>query len=221
MIDWWHQAGVDCIIDEEPRNWLRPAAPAAVLRAEPAPDAPANPETLAALTEHLMTADFVSLGGQRLGPAGDAASGLMLIADMPDPGDAEAGEIFSGETGRLFDRMLAAIGRDRASIYLATIAPSRPAGRIDPATAAALTALALRHIRLAQPRLLLLIGQPACAMLLGESLAAARGRVHRLDHDGASIAAVATFSPRYLLKQSAAKAEAWKDLRLMLEELSP
>jgi len=215
MLDWWREAGVDWIVDEQPRNWLRPAKPVPQLpRESPA----ALPETLDALTARLLTADFASFGARRLGPAGDSASGLMLIADMPDPGDIEAELIFSGETGRLFDRMLAAIGRDRASIYLATIAPARPAGRMDPDTAAALAALARQHIRLAQPRLLLLLGQQACTLLLGESLAAARGRIHRIGED--AIPAIATFSPRYLLQHPASKAAAWKDLRLTLEGLS-
>ncbi|WP_157217317.1 uracil-DNA glycosylase family protein [Flavisphingomonas formosensis] len=219
MLDWWREAGVDIIVDEEPRDWLRPAK-APPPAPHPGSTLAALPQTLEELAAHLLDAEFSAIGPQRLVSAGDHASGLMLIADMPDPGDVEAGQIFSGETGYLFDRMLAAIGRDRASIYLTTIAPGRPAGRMDADTAARLQTLARHHVRLAQPRMLLVLGQQASAMLLGEPLAAARGRIHHLDLEGTAVAAVATFAPRYLLKQPAAKADAWKDLRLMLEELT-
>jgi DNA polymerase len=216
-LGWWREAGVDVMIDEEPRDWLRPAKPATVIAEAPAA---ALPATLAALNSHLADTAFASLGARRLAPAGDPASGLMVIADMPEQGDVEAGQIFAGEHGRLFDRMLAAIGRDRASIYLATISPARAAGRLDAAAAEALKTLALHHIALAQPRMLLVIGQGACTMLLGLDLPAARGRIHQLNHDGGMTPAIATIAPRYLLKQPATKADAWKDLRLMLEELN-
>ena len=218
VLGWWREAGVDGMIDEEPRDWLRPAKPATVVIADP--PVTALPATLAALDARLADIAFPSLGAQRLGATGDPASGLMMIADMPEPGDVEAGQIFAGDHGRLFDRMLAAIGRDRASIYLATIAPARVAGKLDTASAETLKALALQHIALAQPRMLLVIGQGACAMLLGLDLPAARGRLHQLNHAGGITPAIATIAPRYLLKQPATKADAWKDLRLMLEELN-
>ncbi|TVV75610.1 uracil-DNA glycosylase family protein, partial [Sphingomonas solaris] len=119
----------------------------------------------------------------------------------------------------LLDRMLAAIGRDRASVYLASLLPARPVGgRIDPAVAAPALALAKRHVALAAPRLLLLCGDDATRALLGSGVAAARGRIHDLNHDGVKVRAVATFHPCRLLEHPMQKAGAWQDLQLLLGE---
>jgi uracil-DNA glycosylase family 4 len=224
-LGWWREAGVDTLVDDTPRDWLKPVAPRAAATA-PSPEPPvvvadAVPATLAAMHARLMTPGLVpdAIGGA-VAPTGDVASGLMLLADMPDPGDDQAGVLMSGDTGRLFDRMLAAIGRDRASIYLAALAPARPAGgRIAPAACAELARLALQHAALAQPRALLLMGDAPARALLDMSLAEARGRQHNINHHGASFTVVATFHPRYLLREQSAKAKAWADLRLLMEGL--
>lgn len=223
---WWQDAGVDMLVDETPRDWLRPAEKAPPVASPPPSvidDSPsALPATLEAFCAWLATTD--SLPGEisaRLAPAGDPAAGLMLLADIPDPADARAAMLVSGEIGRLFDRMLAAIGRDRASIYLATMAPARPAGgRTDAATVAQLIRSARHHVMLAEPRLLVLLGEAASRAMLGIELAEARGRVHMLDHEGGSVPAVATFHPRFLIQHPALKADAWQDLRLVLQGLS-
>lgn len=221
-LGWWQLAGVDTLVDDAPRDWLTaPAKPAAAIQPTPEAAAPAAlPETLEAMRAFL--ASDPSLGdGPRLAPEGDPASGLMLLVDMPEAGDAEAGQLLSGPAGLLLDRMLAAIGRDRASAYLAPITPARPAGgRIAPETAAAHARIALAHAALAAPRVLLLIGDGASRAVLGTEVARARGCLHALNLGGASMAAIATFHPRLLLQQPARKADAWADLRLVLGGLA-
>ena len=221
-LSWWRDAGVDVIVDEAPRDWLRPAPsrPAPLPAPDPAPDP--LPATLAALEQRLATPGLVpdALSGA-VSPAGNIASGLMLLADMPEAGDAAAGQLVSGEAGRLLDAMLGVIGRDRASIYLAALAPARPAsGRLAAETCEALGELAKQHIALAAPRMVLLLGEAAPRAILGLSLAEARGRIHDLNHRGATVGVVATFHPRYLLRDQGAKPKAWQDLRLLLGGLA-
>jgi DNA polymerase len=224
-LGWWLEAGVDTLVDEAPRNWLRPT-PALEAAAAPAQAAPAEadpmPATIAAMHARLADPSLVADAvGRPLPPIGDTASGLMLLADMPEAGDAAAGELLSGDVGRLLDRMLGAIGRDRASAYIATMAPARPAGgRIAPAVAAELARLALHHVALAQPRMLLLLGEAPCRAILGLGLAEARGHIHEVNHRNATFGVVATFPPRFLLREQGAKAQAWQDLRLLLGGLN-
>ncbi|PTQ10220.1 uracil-DNA glycosylase [Sphingomonas oleivorans] len=228
-LEWWRLAGVDMIVDEAPRNWLRPtpsvpagssSAPAAAPSAVPAPAA--APESLPATldTFRQWLAGAPGLPGDassRILPVGNPASGLMLLGDMPESDDVRAGQLFSGDLGRLFDRMLAAIGRDRASIYLAALAPGRPAGgRIDPAMLDRLTRIARHHVALAAPRRLLLLGPRPVRALLGLEMAEARGRLHEITLNGVATTAVATFDPQMLYRQPALKAGAWADLRLLL-----
>ena len=145
---------------------------------------------------------------------GSAASGLMILVDMPERGDTDA--LLSGAAGRLFDRMLAAIGRDRASVYLAPFSTVRPvSGRIVSELERSLAAVALHHVALVAPRRVLLMGSCPVQALCGTDLRAARGGLRALNHHGGKTQAVATFHPRFLLETPMAKAEAWKDLLML------
>ena len=222
-LGWWREAGVDMVADDLPRDWLKPTARAGIPALPAAPPPPDTlPATIAAMHAKLAEPELVRNAlGRPLAPQGKPESGLMLLVDMPDPHDAEAGQLVSGEAGRLLDRMLAAIGRDRNAIYLAPLAPARPAGgKIAEADLTGLARLARQHVALARPRLLLLLGDAAACAILDRPLAESRGSVQDVDHKGASVGVVATFHPRYLLRDQGAKAKAWADLRLLLGRLS-
>lgn len=59
--------------------------------------------------------------GISLTATGPADATLMVLVDCPDRDDGEAGQILSGAPGRLFDRMLAAIGQSRETVHLASV----------------------------------------------------------------------------------------------------
>ncbi|HVQ07804.1 MAG TPA: uracil-DNA glycosylase [Allosphingosinicella sp.] len=225
-LSWWEEAGVDTIVGEEPRDWLNPRPDAAPARAAPAPiPAEALPDSLAAFQDWLATTDslpFASPAATRIAPAGDPAAGLMVVTDMATAEDSAAGTIFSGEAGALIDRMLAAIGRSRETIYLAPFSPIRPpAGRIDPAGVAFLTGIARHHIGLAAPRALLIFGDSCARALLGQPMTAARGRWHDLETPKGAVRALVTIRPQELLTQPKLKAHAWADLQMLMEGLKP
>ncbi len=214
-LDWWSLAGVDTLVDEAPRDWLAaPAARATPAAAEaPAPAAPAAlPATLADFQRWwLESADLPGPPGARVAPAG-ATGGLMLLVDCPDREDTAAGRLLTGAAAALFDRMLAAIGQDRAGVYLAAFWPSRAgAGRMP---ADRMADIARHHIALVAPRRLLLMGKAPVEALTGQDVAAARGRRHAIG----GTSAVATFAPAALLGQPALKAMAWEDLLLLDRE---
>jgi DNA polymerase len=228
MLGWWQLAGVDVTVTDAPRHWLRPAPAAALDRAAsahvaaPAAEPLPIPDTLKSLVRWLASPDnLVELSGARLAPTGNIASGLMLLTDMPDPDDAAEDRLIAGSAGRLLDAMLAAVGRDRESIYLASLAPARPAaGTLDQPLQLELARMARQHVALASPRMLLLLGDATTRALTGLSFAEARGSIHAINLDCGIVRAIATFHPRFLLKQPACKADAWADLRLMLETLN-
>ena len=123
-LQWWQDAGVDILVDEIPRDWLRPkakAAPAAAPAATPADTLPDQLDLFQAYLRDNSTLPYASASARRVCPAGDPAAGLMIVTDMPAAEDCSTGTLLSGEVGKLFDRMLAAIGRDRESIYLASL----------------------------------------------------------------------------------------------------
>ncbi|MEO5937595.1 MAG: uracil-DNA glycosylase [Sphingomonas sp.] len=224
-LEWWRDAGVDCEIDDAPRDWLArmpspDKLPAAVREA--VAEAPKLPETLAEFVEWRIGANSpeASWPGKPLGVQGDAASGLMIVADMPDREDDAAGALLSGSAGRLFDRMLAAIGRDRQSIYLIALSVKRPpAGRVTDEAGQKLEALIRHHLSLAAPKRVLALGNAASRAITGMDVADARGSLRVVNHDRGTREVVASFHPRFLLERPAAKADVWKDLRLLIEGL--
>ncbi len=224
-LQWWSDAGVDVLIDEAPRDWLRPkqtvapqvqvpkAAPAA-----PGEELPGQLDLFQAWLRDSDTLSFASPSAPRVCPSGDPASGLMMITDMPAAEDCSAGALLSGEVGRLFDRMLAAIGRDRNSIYLASLSCFRsPDGRFTDPAATQCSTLARHHIGLVAPKAVLIMGDAAAKALLGLPTMKARGRWHEISTHAGQIQAVASFPPSYLLDQPAAKAAAWADLQLLMQ----
>jgi DNA polymerase len=224
---WWREAGLDVLVEERPRDWLKPAAPAApaALPAPPPPEEDNPPDQLDLFHAWLAANDslpYASPSAPRICPAGDPASGLMILTDMPTGEDCAAGTLLSGEAGRLFDRMLAAMGRDRGSIYLAALSCLRsPDGRFSTDSARSCAALARHHAGLVMPKALLIFGDAASKALLGLPLVQARGRWHEVATHAGPVRALVTLPPSYLLNQPAAKAHAWADLRKLIEETKP
>jgi uracil-DNA glycosylase family 4 len=221
VLDWWREAGVDTLIDEAPHDWLAQAPDHGSAARAPAPavDAPAAlPADLQAFEAWRIGASAPDAAwGTPLAPQGDAAPGLMILVDMPERGDAEAGRLLDGPAGALFDRMLAAIGRTRADVYLTALAVARPVtGRIAPEHLKPLAELARHHIALTRPKRLLLLGNAASRAVLGADVSAARGNLHVVNHDGGQSRAVASYHPRFLLERPACKGEAWVDLQLLI-----
>ena len=216
-LSWWQEAGVDTIVGEAPRDWLNPRAKAP--DEPPAPDR--LPATLDAFQQWLVATDalpFAAPAAARVAPAGDSASGLMVLTDMPS---AEGG-LIAGEAGALFDRMLAAIGRSRAAIYLAPLSPIRtPTGAIDDRSAAKLAEIARHHVGLVAPRALLLFGDACGKALVGSAVAGARARWHVVQTAAGPIKTLVTLRPEKLVRQPALKALAWADLQMLMEELTP
>src|SRR3546814_7377808 len=83
----------------------------------------------------------------------------MVMTDMPAADECRSGALLAGEAGKLFDRMMAAIERDRNSRYLAALSCFRsPDGRFTSQAAVQCADLARHHVGLVQPRALLLLG---------------------------------------------------------------
>jgi DNA polymerase len=226
VLQWWSDAGVDVLVEEAPRDWLKPPAKAA-----PPPAAQADaletedrlPDQLNLFHAWLAETDklpYASPSAPRVCPSGNPESGLMVLTDMPTGEDCTAGILISGEAGRLFERMLAAIGRDRGSIYLAALSCLRsPDGRFNTESAKSCAALARHHAGLAMPKALLILGDACSKALLGLPLVQARGRWHEVATHAGPVKALVTLPPSYLLNQPAAKAHAWADLQRLIEEV--
>ncbi|MBB5709414.1 uracil-DNA glycosylase family protein [Sphingomonas xinjiangensis] len=219
-LEWWRDAGVDMLVEDDPREWLTRAAPVAVAEAGSAavaaPAAETLPDTLDAFIAWRLGDAAPEAGwmSPRLAPTGPADAEWVLLTDMPETGD-EA-RLLDGPAGGLLDRMLAAIGLSRESVYLASLAVARPmTGRIPPEQEALLIELAHHHLSLLRPKKLLLLGQAASRVLAGMNGVSGTDSIHVINQFGAKTMTVATFHPRFLLERPVAKSEAWKHLLLL------
>jgi DNA polymerase len=154
---------------------------------------------------------------------GHRAAEWMLVGEAPGVEEDARGEPFVGQAGRLLDNMLAAIGLTRAgttpqSVYIANVLKCRPPGNRNPTPGevASCDPFLKRQIELVNPKLVLVMGRFAAQSLLGTdaSIASLRGKVHRIEVAGRSVAVVVTYHPAYLLRNLADKAKSWADLCL-------
>jgi uracil-DNA glycosylase len=156
---------------------------------------------------------------------GNPRARVMIVGEAPGRDEDIAGLPFVGRSGQLLDRMLAAIGLDRTSVYIANLVPWRPPGNRTPTPQEGQICLPFlkRQIELADPDFLLCLGGPSAAALLGmtDGIRKFRGR-WRVYHTGKrEIRAIASFHPSYLLRSPLEKRFAWKDflsLRAALAE---
>jgi uracil-DNA glycosylase len=222
---WWRDAGVDVLVDDAPRDWLaEKRAPKPLAKVEDAPIVapPRTYQTREDLVAWLMTDPDLPEGGpprRRVGPSGDPAKGIMILSDFPDHDDIEAGHLLAGDLAPLFDRMLTAIGMKRSTVYLASITPGRPPrGRLDDAAMEILAPLAWRHVELAAPERLWIMGTAASRAILGVSDLEAHGKLHSVNLNGVKMTAVVTAHPRFLTDQDK-KRRAWTEMqRLIVKE---
>lgn len=212
---WWLEMGVDSAIQEMPRNWFDKAlAPPEV--PDEQPPAAAIPETLEGFRLWLSTSPDAPLFAcsRPVLPSGQEGAEVMLVCEPPTREELSSGTPIGGEAAALMDRMLAAIGMEGRA-YAANLACFHsPGSRLTAAQTEQCAAAARRHIALARPKRLLLLGDVPSRVLLGKPLLQARGHVHRVE----SVRTIATFHPRQLLKRPSDKALAWKDLLLLTEE---
>lgn len=153
-------------------------------------------------------------------------SKVMLIGEAPGRDEDREGRPFVGRAGQLLDKMLAAIdmGRGHADtpVYITNVLPWRPPQNRDPKPEeiAMMRPFLQRHIALAAPKVLVVVGNWSCQALLGKrGITRLRGQWTQAE----GVPALPMFHPAYLLRSPEFKREAWADLlslKARLRELS-
>ncbi len=209
----------------------RATAPAA----PPAPDAAAvsardaakNAKTLDELRAILDKFDGCALKAtatQLVFADGNPNARVMFVGEAPGRDEDIEGLPFVGRSGKLLDRMLAAIGLDRTSVYIANIVPWRPPGNRTPTPQELQICLPfiLRQIELVDPDIVVCLGKPSMQTLLGtnEPISKARGRWFAFDTGKREIRAMPTFHPAFLLRSPLQKRFAWRDFLAIKKALA-
>ncbi|MEM7505245.1 MAG: uracil-DNA glycosylase [Pseudomonadota bacterium] len=151
---------------------------------------------------------------------GQPGAPVMIIGEAPGADEDRQGKPFVGRAGQLLDRMLAAIGLDRAAedpahaVYITNILPWRPPGNRTPSDreVTAFLPFVLRHIELVGPRILFTIGNTPTKALMNTTIGIRRMRGQWQTHQPSGLPLLPSFHPAYLLRQPAEKRHAWRDL---------
>ena len=219
-IDWWREAGVEFQFADEIEPLLldgeKPVVPAAALKAEPEAEKPpepkietdALPDTLEGFRNWWVGPEnpFAFGSAPRIAPVGVEGAPIMMLAAMPEVDDHET--LFAGPQGKLLGNILRAISVDPDTAYFAsalpchTTLPDWESLGVD-----GLGGVLARHIALAKPRKILLLGS-RLPQLLGYDVSAPPESFADID----KTPTLTTFSPDRLLDHARQRARLWKRL---------
>jgi DNA polymerase len=148
---------------------------------------------------------------------GNPQARVVILGEAPGRDEDLEGRPFVGRAGQLLDRMFAAIGLARTAhhpaeaLYITNVLPWRPPSNRDPEPdeIAMMLPFVKRHVELVNPDIIVLMGNTPCAAALGK-----RGilRLRGTWTEAFGKPAMPMTHPAYLLRNPAAKREAWADL---------
>ena len=151
---------------------------------------------------------------------GTPAGRVMFIGEAPGRDEDRIGKPFVGRAGQLLDKMLASIGLDRKlNAYITNVINWRPPDNRDPSPEEAAMCLPFlrRHIELANPGVIVLLGAVAARHVMGipDGIMKSRGRWMEYRVGDRMVPIMPTLHPAYLLRQPAHKKLAWRDLQAL------
>ena len=149
---------------------------------------------------------------------GAAGAKVMLIGEAPGANEDKQGIPFCGQSGKLLDNILLAIGLKRTEVYITNTIFWRPPGNRRPT----LEELNIcrpfveKHIALLKPKVIILVGSTAVESLLGTKVPMHYLRDGMYEYtNGYLSTAIKTyviFHPSYLLRQPTKKKLMWFDM---------
>jgi uracil-DNA glycosylase family 4 len=205
------------------RSEPAPLPEAAIALAREAARTAPSLEVLRALLEKFEGCALKSTATRLVFADGNPQARIMFVGEAPGREEDIEGLPFVGRSGKLLDRMIAAIGLDRSNAYIANVIPWRPPGNRTPTPQETQICLPFiqRQIELVNPDVLVTLGNPSTQTLLStrEGIMKTRGRWFDYDTGTRVIRALATFHPAYLLRSPSYKRMAWQDLRSIAKAL--
>lgn len=144
---------------------------------------------------------------------GDRHADLMVVGEAPGFEEDRSGRPFVGPAGQLLDKMLLAIGFQRADVFICNILKCRPPNNRDPLPdeVASCRPYLRRQVELVEPKAIGALGRFAAQTILG--LQTSLGRMRGATHEFMGIPVVVTYHPAALLRNQGWKRAAWEDLQ--------
>lgn len=150
---------------------------------------------------------------------GNRRGRLMFIGEAPGADEDMQARPFVGRAGQLLNKIIEAIGMKREDVLIGNVNRCRPPQNRTPTIEEAKTCkpFLLREIAVAQPEVIVVLGNTAMKNLLDtkEGITKLRGRFQ--DYRGVKV--MPTFHPAYLLRDPSKKREAWEDMKKVRDYL--
>ena len=151
---------------------------------------------------------------------GSPTARLMFVGEAPGADEDRIGRPFVGRAGQLLTDMITkGMGLKREDVYIANILKCRPPENREPSLEESANCLPYleRQIQIVRPEFLCLLGRTAVQGLLGTTLSMGRLRGKWYRYMG--IPTLVTYHPSYLLRNPAAKKDAWEDLQMLMNAM--
>ena len=150
---------------------------------------------------------------------GNPHARLMFIGEGPGRDEDLLGRPFVGAAGQLLEKMLAAIGESRETVYIANVVKCRPPqNRVPmPEEAAACLPYLRAQTALIRPQVIVLLGATALHAVLDANGSITRMRGQWVEKNGVWI--MPTYHPAALLRDEQKKVPAWEDLKKVRDKL--
>jgi uracil-DNA glycosylase len=152
---------------------------------------------------------------------GNPDARLMFVGEAPGAEEDRTGRPFVGRGGKLLDKIIAAMGIERADVYIANVLKSRPPNNATPTSSEAdkCGPYLLEQLGIIEPEVIVTLGKPAAHLLLGLNDAMGKMRGHWYEYAGVPV--MPTFHPAYLLRQYTPenRAKVWSDMQQVMDKL--
>ncbi|MCK5072707.1 MAG: uracil-DNA glycosylase [Bacteriovoracaceae bacterium] len=144
---------------------------------------------------------------------------VMFVGEGPGQNEDETGHPFVGKAGQLLDKIIEAMGLSRRDVYIANIIKCRPPNNRNPEHDEILACKKFldQQILIIEPKIIVTLGTPAVKTLLETDRGIMSLRGQFSDYRG--IPLLPTYHPSYLLRNPAAKKDAWEDIQKVMRFL--
>ena len=228
-LEWWQEAGVDCVFRDEPTNWIAAPTPsekpAAASRAQPknqlqsaapqaAPpeiDSTSWPQDLETFAQWWLSESWLDSGrtAGRVPPRGAQGAKLMIV--VPEPEAQDSDRLLSGPQGRLLDAILAAMGLELSEVYLGSVLPRHtPMADWAAVSELGLGKVLAHHIGLVKPERIIAFGSNILP-LFGNDLPNSDKNLLGFNHETLTIPLLAATDLAVLLARPRAKSRLWRE----------
>lgn len=191
--------------------------PAKLAEAQALANSAQNLDDLAAVQERFDGVELKKGARNFCFADGNPKARVLILGEAPGDEEDRQGRPFVGRAGQLLDKMFEAIDLARTAvdaekaIYITNVLKWRPPGNRDPHSDEVALSMPFlrRHIELADPEFIVLMGNTPCEAALGR-----RGilRLRGTWTEAFGKPALPMTHPAYLLRTPMAKREAWADL---------